>query len=316
MTDLTPSSQRFSDALRALLPPEDAPATAYPASFRRVAELLLLRTTWFMGAAPHRFTEVEFYWNGRNHGDTFTHGDPMQREFARWYHHRTAGEYRGGTYKGLDIAFGAPDVAAGILIRGVERLDGDRALIDGPCMCVDHLLALTSSPSVQSLAESFDRSVDAPASGTSPSYLVVSDSPHAAPGVFESTRVGLTLKRGASEARQRFVAMPYRFLSEPSRIKKGRLNLVVSLHRQGMSAGEISKLTGSTSAQVAKYAAQFEAGKGLDPKTFNKDLGNDELCQLFGACDGLVKAMIASNAKPQGAQLGLDLGAAKGDSTG
>lgn len=291
MTDLTPNGPRFSDALRTLLPADDAPATAYPASFRRVAELLLLRTTWFMGAAPHRFTEVEFYWNGRNHGDTFTHGDPMQREFARWYHHRTAGEYRGGTYKGLDIAFGAPDVAAGVLIRGVERLDGDRSLIDGPCMCVDHLLSLTGSASVQSLAESFDRSVDAPAGGTSPSYLTVSEAPHAAPGVFESPRVGLTLKRGASDARQRFIAMPYRFLSEPSRIKKGRLNLVVSLHRQGMSAGEIAKLTGSTTSQISKYAAQYEAGKGQDPKTFNKDLGNDELCQLFGACDALVKTM-------------------------
>jgi hypothetical protein len=290
MTDSTRAtgSQRFSDALRALLPADDAPVTAYPDAFRRAADLILRRTTWFMGAVPHRFTEVEFYWNGRHHGDTFTHGDPMQREFARWYHHRTAGEYRGGTYKGLDIAFGARDVAAGILVRGVERLDGDRALIDGPCMCVDRLLSLTGSPSVQHLAASFDRSVDAPASGASPSYLAVHDAPHAVPGVFESPRVGLTLKRGATEARQRFLAMPYRFLSEPARIKKGRMNLVVSLHRQGMGAAEIAKLTGSTASQAAKYAAHYDAGRGMDPTSFAKELGNDELCQLFGACERFV----------------------------
>lgn len=302
----TVTAQPFSEALRALLPAGDAPATAYPAAFRRVADLLLRRTIWRIAGAPHRFTEVEFYWNGRQHTDTFTHGDAMQREFARWYHHRTAGEYRGGTYKGLDIAFGAPDVTAGILVRGIERLDGDRVFIDGPCMCVDHLLALTRSPSVQALAESFDRSVDAPASGSSPSHLVVTEGPREVPGVFEGPRVGLTLKRGATEARQRFVAMPYRFLSEPSRIKKGRLNLVVSLHRQGLSAAEISKLTGSTVSQVAKYAAQYDAGRTMDPKTFNKDLGNDELCQLFGACESRVHAMLGAVAKPATAQLSLD----------
>jgi 3-methyladenine DNA glycosylase Mpg len=289
--------ERFSELIGALLPAVDAPATAYPGAFRRVAELLLRRVTWFIASTPHRLTEVEFYWNGRAHADPFTHGDPRQRELARWYHHRTGNEYRGGTYKGLDIAIGAPDVAAGILVRGIERLDGDRRLLDGPCVCVDHLLALTKAASVKALAESFDGSVDPPAAGASPSYLVVSEHDHPVPGVYESPRVGLTLKRGASDDRVRFVALPYRFLSEPARIKKGRLHLVVSLHRQGMSVGDIAGLTGSSTAQVAKYAAQYDAGRGRDPASFARELTSDALCQLFGACEAQVEGMTGDSKK-------------------
>ncbi len=299
----------FSEALQTLLPAEDAPSSAYLDAFRRVADLLLRRTTWFMNGVPHRFTEVEFYWNGRQHGDTFTHGDPLQREFARWYHHRTAGEYRGGTYKGLDIAFGSKDVAAGILIRGVARTDGDHALIDGPCMCVDHLLALTGAASVRALAESFDGRVDE-ASG-SPSYLVAEEAAREVPGVFESPRVGLTLKKGATEARQRYLAMPYRFLSEPARIKKGRLHLVVSLHRQGLRAAEIARLTGSALSQVSKYAAQYDAGTSMDPRDFRRDLSSDEQCRLFGACERFVGGA-RSAPEPKAEQMDLGPGAPAG----
>ncbi|MBI5513415.1 MAG: hypothetical protein HY909_06570 [Deltaproteobacteria bacterium] len=280
----TAPSGSFTDTLRALLPPPDADGPAYRSAFGCAAELLLQRTTWHIAGVPHRFTEVEFYFNGRKHGDIFTHGDAMQRDFGRWYHHRTAGEYRGGTYKGLDIAFGASDAPAGILVRGVERVDATPALIDGPCMCVDHLLALHGGPTVQAFAESFDRSVDPPPTGASPSYLTVGETPRACT-VYASPRVGLTLKKGATSARVHFLAQPYRFLSEPSRIKKGRVNLVVGLHREGLSDAEIARVTGSAASQVARYTTWYEAGKGLDPKAFRSELSTEALCQLFGACE-------------------------------
>jgi 3-methyladenine DNA glycosylase Mpg len=274
----------FTEALRALVPPMEADGSAYLPAFRAMAALLLQRTTWHIAGVPHRFTEVEFYFNGRKHGDIFTHGDPMQRDFGRWYHHRTAGEYRGGTYKGLDIAFGASDAPAGILVRGIERVDATPALIDGPCMCVDHLLGLHGAPTVQAFAEGFDRSVDPPEAGTSPSYLTVSDAPRSCT-VYASPRVGLTLKKGATSARVHFLAQPYRFLSEPSRIKKGRVNLVLGMHRDGLGAADIARATGSAASQVARYTAQYDAGKALDPKGFRSDLSTEALCQLFGACE-------------------------------
>lgn len=274
----------FREALSALIPTPDRDESAYLPAFRSIADLVLNRVTLHIAGHPHRFTEVEFYFNGPRHGDTFTHGDEMQRELGRWYFHRTAGEYRGGTYKGLDIAFGRSDAPAGILIRGVEQLDGARALLDGPCMCVDHILSMTSQPSIASLVSTFDRSTDAPATGASPLFIAVDDAPRAAQRVYECPRVGLTLKRGASEARVRYLPAPYRFLTEPARIKKGRLNLVVGLHAQGVSAAEIAKLTGSASSQVSRYVEQYESGKGVDPQTFRRDLSSEETCQAFAAC--------------------------------
>ncbi|HEY8377286.1 MAG TPA: hypothetical protein VIK91_12410, partial [Nannocystis sp.] len=231
--------------------------------------------------APHRIVEIEVYWNGAAHCDPFAHGDPIQRRFGVWYFHRSGGHYRGGTYKGLDIAFGRDDVAAGILIRGLERPDG--TLVDGPCMCVDYLLSRTGHATVQALAESFDLAVDDPG-GTAPLHLTLVDPPRRAP-VYASPRIGLSLKRGALAQRARFLARPYRFLTEPTRIKKGRPHLVIGLHRQGLDAAAIAAVVGSTVAPVSRYIAQYEAGRGRDPRDFVKDLTSDETCRLLGACE-------------------------------
>jgi 3-methyladenine DNA glycosylase Mpg len=278
----------FTDELRTRVPPPESDEAAYLPAFRVIAALTLNGVTLSVAGRPHRFTEVELYFDGPRHGDTFTHGDPMQRELGRWYFHRTGGQYRGGTYKGLDIAFGREDAPAGILIRGIEALDGDRALIDGPSMCVDHLLAQTGKATIADLVAGFDRSVDPPASGSSPLSVTLDPSPRVAE-IHDSPRVGLTLKREASAARLRFLAQPYRFLTEPARIKKGRLNLVVGMHRRGLSAKAIAQKTGSTPAQVSRYIEQYEAGKGRDPKDYSKDLSTDETCQLFGACERFVR---------------------------
>lgn len=274
----------FSSALRALLPPPEADEAAYLPAFRAAADLILNRTLWHVGGHPHRIVELEFYWDGGGHRDSFAHGDPIQHQFGAWYFHRSGGEYRGGTYKGLDIAFGREDVVAGILIRGVEQRDGE--LLDGPCICVDHVLALTGHATIQSLASAFDLRVDSP-DGRSPLHLTVVASARAAP-VHESPRVGLTLKRGVLADRARFLARPYRFLTEPARIKKGRLHTVIGLHRRGHSPHEIAALTGSAPAQVGKYIAHFEAGKGRDPRDYVKDLNSEETCQLLGACERLL----------------------------
>jgi hypothetical protein len=271
----------FSAALRALVPPPDADEAAYLPAFRRLAALILGGATWHIGGQPHRFTEIELYWNGPGHPDTFTHGDPMQQEFGRWYFHRSGATYRGGSYKGLDIAVGDEQTFAGILIRGAERL-ADAALVDGPSMCVDHVLAATGCATIVALVDGFDRGVDeAPGS---PLYVTLTDPPRPLE-IVESPRFGLTLKRGELRERAAFLARPYRFLSEPARIKKGRAHTVIGMFRQGVAAEEIALRTGSSRAQVLKILGEYEAGAGLDPRSFVRDLSSDETCRLFGACD-------------------------------
>lgn len=279
------ASPPFSAALAELLPaPHDEDADHLPA-FRAAADLILNRTTLYIAGRPHRITEIEVYWHSPGHPDSFTHGDVMQQEFARWYFHRSGGEYRGGTYKGLDIAAGGPEHHAGILVRGLAELGDEQTLIDGPCMCVDHILARTKRPTIAALVAGFDRAVDAPAGGGSPLHLGVDGDRRA--DVHASARVGLTLKRGVLAERARYLARPYRFLSEPASIKKGRPHLIIGMHRDGRSADEIAELTGSSRSTVTRTIADYESGKSHQPAEFTGDPSGAALCRLLGACDAL-----------------------------
>lgn len=271
----------FAATLRALAPTDELPEAAHLAVFHRMAERVLHGVTVLVAGQPHRVTELEVYWNSPDHPDTFTHGDTMQQEHGRWYFHRSGEVYRGGTYKGLDIAVGREGAPAGLLIRGLERL-ADGQLIDGPCNCVDHILTLTGHPTIAALVETFDRDVDeAPGSP-----LCVRVEPDTRPGsVHAGPRVGLTLKRGLLRERARFLARPYRFLSEPARIKKGRAHIVLGMHREGLSPEDIARRSGSSLAQVQRTLAQHQAGTTRDPAEFVRDLNADETCQLLGACE-------------------------------
>lgn len=276
------TTETFSEALRALLPEPGADEADHLPAFRRVADLVLNRATWHIGGRPHRLVEIELYFTGPGHEDPFTHGDPIQRTFGVWYFHRQGTTYKGGTYKGLDIAFGRPDAAAGILLRAVEPLDGAGALVEGPSSLVDHVLRLTGRGSVAELAGAFDRSVDAGEEGGSPLYLTLDDA-HPAATVYESARVGLSLKKGADLDRRRFLPRPYRFLTEPARIKKGRPYLVVALHEQGHDVRQIAELTGAQRGQVERYLAGYASGRGRDPESYRRDLTPEELCEMLGA---------------------------------
>ncbi len=291
------AAPRLSEAIRPLVPPQGAGEGAYPPAFRALAELLLNRTTLFAGGEPHRPVEVEFYYHGPDHPDDFSHRDSMQQAIGLWYFHRFGGEYKSGTYKGLDITFGREGEFGGILIRGVARLSAPFDFIDGPSLLVDHVLRLTASATIRDLVEKFDARnvgashrgaapcVDAPEVGDgSPLFMTVDDGPGRGDRLFASPRVGLTLKRGNLPHRQRFVARTYRFLTEPSQVKKGRIQTIVALHGDGISPDEIAKTTGSTGATVRRYIELYEQGRSMNPAEFRGDLAPRELCQLLGAC--------------------------------
>jgi hypothetical protein len=101
--------------------------------------------------------------------------------------------------------------------------------------------------------------------------------------VIVSARVGLSLKKGADPARRRFLAKPYRFLTEPARTKKGRPYVVIALHQEGRAPREIAALTGSPVAQVERCLAAYRRGRGRDPEAYRRDLSTEELCELLGA---------------------------------
>jgi hypothetical protein len=253
----------------------------YPAWFDAVARRLLCGCRLMVGSEPHRFTEVEFYYHGRAHLDMFTHRDPIQKGTGLWYFHRTAGVYRGGSFKGLDLTFGGKDAFGGVLIRGIEAEDGP-TLIDGPSLSVDHLLARTEAADVATL----DAAIEARPcwDPDNPLHLewlpALADRP-----LLKTARVGLSLKRlRKSEAPPRFILRRYRYLSEPRRISKGKLHMALALYADGKTPAEIREVTGGTKGAVDRYIADFEEGKRESDFTpyFGIELGPKELARLHG----------------------------------
>ncbi len=248
--------------------------------FTRIAQRLLNGSRLVVGRQAHRLVEIEFYYWSQTHPDPFTHRDPIQFHIGHWYFHRTRGTFRGGSFKGLDLTFGDRTTSGGILFRGLETPEG--TLIDGPSLCVDHLLDATGAASVSAL----DRAIAGRLAWdeSNPLLLRQMDTIEDRPLV-RSARVGLLLKKGGSPTEStRFVMRPYRYLSEPRRTKKGKLHVVLALHVRGDSFDDIQRRTNCPRRAIERYVADFEIGR--KEADFTPYLGIDlrpaQLAQLYG----------------------------------
>jgi hypothetical protein len=248
--------------------------------FAEIARRLLNEADFVVAGQRYRFAELEMYYSGWGHSDLFAHRDPVQLEDGRWYFHRTRGEYRGGSFKGLDLALGDGASYFGILIRTVVAADG--TVLDGPCVTVDHLLAKTKATSVAAL----DGIINARSiwDTTSPLHIGEAEKPRAAQ-VFASSRVGLSLKKakGKPDA-PKFVARPYRYLTEPKQISKGKPHLVLALSRAGHTPESIRDVIDMPLKTINRYIADFDAGKQVESFDgyIGKDLGTADLCKMLG----------------------------------
>ena len=218
------------------------PPANFPAWFDRIAAHLLNRARLVVGGKAHRLMEVEVYYHSADHPDPFAHRDPSQLHVGRWYFHRTGGTYRGGSFKGLDLAFGGGSAHAGVLIRGLESPDG--TLIDGPSITVDHLLAAARHRTVALL--------DA-ACGTNPVWqpgalMGLTTAEDANRPIFKCARVGLSLKKrryAPDDPAFRFLFRRYRYLSAPTRAAKGKPLMALALLADDKSPAAVATATGS-----------------------------------------------------------------------
>lgn len=262
------------------LPPR--PAADPTAWFAAVVGILLNRAELVAAGEPLRVAEVEFYLKSTAHPDPFAHAHAAQRQWGRWYFHRSGGSFRGGSFKGLDLALGDDSAAVGVLLRTAVLPDG--TLIDGPSLLVDHLLRATGAATVADLDAQLPDAFD--------SALPVHfrDAPDRGAPVIATARVGLSLKRAAAHPEMpRFVGLRYRFLTEPRCIRPGRPQLVTALHRDGVSAKEIREQTGIAAGAIARYVAGFEAGRA--ERDYARYVGADltpvERCRLLGAWEAV-----------------------------
>ncbi len=248
--------------------------------FEMIADYLLNKTRLVLYQEEYRLTEVEFYYFDEvRHQDFFSHRDPLQRHLGKWYFLRHHGGYRAGTFKGLDLTFGQQGAFGGILIRGLEREDG--SLIDGPSLCVDELLRVGG---VEKIAE-LDGFVGAKRIWDPENPLHFVELPAwERREIFSSARVGLNLKKELSEKESAYITRDYRFLTEPRRIKKGRVQLIMALHLKGWGIEAIHELTGTPNRAILRYIRAFQ--EALDGK-FLKDslpskLSSVDLARIHG----------------------------------
>jgi len=257
-----------------------ADGPAMTAWFIETADRLLNRCRLSVLGQPYRLIEIEFYYCALEHNDTFAHRDPVQEHRGRWYFHKTKGVYRGGSFKGFDLTFGATNAHAGILIRALEKPDGE--LVDGPSLSVDHLLATTKCASVAVLD---GRIAGRPVwDATNPMHLQ-EESPGDVKPILATARVGLTLKKAGTDINPtKFLVRRYRFLTEPRRLSKGKVHMVLALHQAGKQPDEISKMTGCPRKSVDRYIADYRQGE-IDADFapyIGMDIGSAELCKLAG----------------------------------
>ena len=93
----------------------------------------------------------------------------MQKLNSQWYFHKMFGAYKSGSYKGLDLSLGRPDLPTigGILLRSlmpvtVTEKDGKICVadpgtkaefIEGPCNCVNRILLETTGDKDKGIKE-------------------------------------------------------------------------------------------------------------------------------------------------------------------
>ena len=227
--------------------------------FRELAELMTHGYQLLAGQDRYRFCELEFYFYSTRHTDPFVHQTPAQKGTASWCFHQRGGSYRGGTFKGLDISFGDKTLFGGILIRSLIHPSG--TVVNGSSLVVDELMRVTGFSSLRRMDEALPRRVTA----EGPLQIIPAPQQQPQPKLLTSARVGLSLKKwGLHSDMFYFFDLPYRFLTHPRDILKGRSQVIVSAHERGYDNDSISDLTGSTKETVRKYISAYQAGKQKD----------------------------------------------------
>lgn len=115
---------------------------------------LITKKGLLINGKMYEFAELEFYEHSSEHPDPTVHCHPDQLTNECWYFHRTSkksdAKYRGGTFKGLDMTFGAaPDRYYGVLIRAI--FSPETGMISGPCNTVNHILKSYGVASIEEL---------------------------------------------------------------------------------------------------------------------------------------------------------------------
>lgn len=169
----------------------------------------------------YRICEIEFYVRNESHNDEYVNQDESQMTYGKWYFHRTkTGNYKGGTYKGIDLTLGDVDSNTyfGVSIRSIYSEEDDE-FIEGSCRSVNKILELNSCKNVKEYMES--RS-DPPSARSTKNFYIKRCKGLKKHEVHSGPRIGLSKKYPD------FKDKPYRYVIMKDSVKKDNesLNLV------------------------------------------------------------------------------------------
>ncbi len=161
--------------------------------------------------------EIEFYINSESHPDTYTHGDPLQKNFGKIYFHRMNGKsYKGGTFKGVDLTFGDQNMYFGVLIRSMYDILNEE-MISGPCNVVNKILALNNCNNINEFMAEKQEPLDAVSN---------KDFCFAKSDVVFNNNIYVGPRIGLSDKYLEWKNKLYRFVSRVELIKKEKKKLV------------------------------------------------------------------------------------------
>ena len=251
------------------------PSKDFCQEFLTIAEQLLNNYILRINGYSYYIAEIEFYLNSDKHPDIFSHSTDDQLTCSQWCFHKTGESYRGGNYKGLDISFGKKSYG-GILIRAIKSCHKD-AYIEGPCNVVNHILTLSEVENIPELitSEHFHRNI------FKKGLIYLKPTKRMNLTIYSSARIGLNLR---NKHQVPYVIQPYRFLTCPSYVRKGRQHLVLELYYQGYKLKQIQKIVNYT--QCLKWIQYYDIGFEGDTtakKYFNKKMNVNEFSEFYGA---------------------------------
>lgn len=183
-----------------------------------VADIIMNKSHLRCNGKTYRVCEVEFYLLSDSHDDKYTHANPDQLRYGRWYFHKyKTGAYKSGTWKGMDIAMGSKkdDKHCGILIRSIYDVENDK-MIEGPCRTVNELISRWNHDNVKE----FMFNKKSPLSVTRSKnnrYVYMRDN-----DTFEEEDIYTTKRIGLSDKFPEWQDVHYRFFIKKNMIKKGK----------------------------------------------------------------------------------------------
>ena len=103
--------------------------------------------------------------------------------------------------------------------------------------------------------------------------------------IYQTPRVGLTPHPGNSEKELNkeyyYLIRNYRYIIYPNMIKKGKVQLIISLYLSNINIHRIEEITATKKLVIEKYLLDYEKGKKMKLKQLNiKKI--EDLCRLYG----------------------------------